>query len=76
MSLSIYIKAFHGVIAIGDFILTKTQILLKIIRINKRKLNHSIEGIRYRSIMDPIYNNIQPLIRRIPFYSDVYQLLD
>ena len=76
MSLLIYIKAFHSVIAIGDFILTKTQILLKIICINKRKLNHSIEGIRYRSIMDPIYNNIQPLIRRIPFYSDVYQLLD
>ena len=39
-------------------------------------MNHSIKGIRYRSIIDPIYNNIQPLIRRIPFYSDVYQLLD
>ena len=45
MSLSIYIKAFHGVIAIGDFILKKIQILLKIICINKRKLNHSIEGM-------------------------------
>ena len=76
MPLSIYIKAFHSVIAIGHFILTSTQILLKIIFINKRKLYHSIESIRYRSIKDDIYNNNQPLLYQIPFYSNLFQLLD
>ena len=76
MPLSIYINTFHGIITIGDFVLTKEQILLKIIFIHKRKSNYSIEGIRYRSILDPIYNDIELLIPRIPFYSNVFHLLD
>ena len=52
-----YIKAFHGVITIRDFILTASQILLKIININKRQNNHFIEGIHYRSINDNMYKN-------------------
>ena len=76
MSLSIYIKAFHGVIAIGDFILTGSQLLLKVININKKRNNHFIEGIQYRSINNDMYKNIPPLLHRIHFYSDVFQLLD
>ena len=76
MSLSIYIKAFHGVIAIGDFILTGSQLLLKVININKKRNNHFIEGIQYRSINNDMYKNIPPLLHCIHFYSDVFQLLD
>ena len=76
MPVSIYLEPFHGFVAIGDFILTASQVLLQTIHIKLLRKIHIIKGLRFRYLNEFHNNHYKPLLQRIPFYEDLTTYLD